>query len=587
MNKKIELEPEQDRLRIDFPYNRKLVDVMRSLPSRWFDRDTKAWYVPLKVAEETVGRLVRHDFAIGEQLRAFFEAKGVALDEVVAQVRQTHKPFITEDLMPPGTWTVAKLNHEVRELIREAFREEVWLAAEIQSFDRNRRRGHAFFELVHRPYQGGDPSARISAVMWADDRQRIERALDEDGGDVRLRDGLIVRFLVRVDFYTGQGRYQVAVSDIDLAYTSGTIHQNREAIIRELDAKGILEKNIERSWPTVPLKIGLITSDESDAFADFVHELERSGFGFQVDLFPAQVQGARTEESVLAALRTFARRADRYDAVAIVRGGGARSDLAYFDTQAIGEAVCNHPLKVIVGVGHQRDMCLLDFVAHSEKTPTAAAQYFVERVRKFVERRDDLQDKILDVVTERIDHGRDAVRLLSEHALRVIGRKLEHHERQIERISYEITDRTNASLNAKRRRWERLARGIPAAARRRVDVAGVKVDIAAERLTPERLSRRFTRKEDALATLQTRLGRVVERHLSDSHQTLDQTEQRLRLLDPRRIIERGFAQVRGTDGRLVRSPREVEPEEPLHLKLARGEMMVRAHHTPDDPADAE
>ena len=114
---------------------------------------------------------------------------------------------------------------------------------------------------------------------------------------------------------------------------------------------------------------------------------------------------------MLRALAHFAARADQYDAVAIVRGGGARSDLAYFDTQAIGEAVCHHPLKLIVGVGHQRDVCLLDFVAHSEKTPTARpAQFFVERVRQFVERQRDLEEAIFECVEAQLARAREEMR---------------------------------------------------------------------------------------------------------------------------------------------------------------------------------
>ena len=567
----IEIEVESRRLRIEFPYNKKIVDVVRSLPSRWFDRDTKAWYVPLDVAHETVGMLARHDFCVSVGLVEFFDAQGVTLEEVVRDMRRSHKPFISDDLMPPGTWTVDKLNHEVQEIIREAFREEVWLAAEIQGFDRSRRRsGHAFFELIHRPYQGGDPSAKIPAVMWAEDRARIERALDEDGGEVRLRDGLIVRFLVRVDFYTGQGRYQVSVSDIDLAYTTGTIHQNREAILRELDADGILEKNREMGWPMVPLRIGLITSDESDAFADFVHELERSGFGFDVTLCPAQVQGARTEPSVLRALGQLARHAHAFDAVAIIRGGGARSDLAYFDTEAIGRAICTHPLKVIVGVGHQRDTCLLDFVAHSEKTPTAAAQFFVQQVRHFVERRTQLKERILEEVRDKLSYASDDMRVVGEHALRVIGRRVEHAERQIERHTFGVSEGARARIATAERRWERLARGIPSLASRRIDVASLTLEYASQAITSARLARTFDQRASHVERSRERLVRVAQGKIASQKARIEREEERLELLDPRRVLERGFALVRRGAGEVVREMHEVKEGEVVQITLARG-----------------
>ena len=489
MTRRIDIEEEEKRLCISFPYDRKLVDVMRSMPMRWFDRESKAWYVPLSSADEVVGRLRGHGFDLSDALEAFFVARGVDLDEITEIARQTHKPFIKPEMLPPGTWTVDKLNYKVQEVMRDTFREELWLASEIQSFDRNRRHGHAFFELVHRPHQGGDPSARVSAVMWRDDRERIDLALLEDGGDVRLRDGLIVRFLVKVDFYTNQGRYQVSVNDIDLAYTTGTIHQNREAIIRALDADGILEKNVSLPWPTVPLKVGLITAEGSDACADFLHELERSGFGFQIDLHAAHVQGAKTEFSMLRALDYFAKNASDYDAIAIVRGGGARSDLAYFDTEAIGRAVCEHPLKVIVGVGHQRDNCLLDAIAHSEKTPTAAAQFFIERVRAYVMRQRELGDQIFHEALAIIADAHEEVSFNSEHALRIIGDELEEHTRRLDRLAYGISTKSSDHLASERRRFQRLSHAVPSVASRQVDVAKTHVEHAQRRASVARLAR--------------------------------------------------------------------------------------------------
>lgn len=583
MARVIDIEADASRLSISFPYNRELVDLVRALPSRWFDRESRFWYVPLKEADEVVGRLRNHKFELSEALHAFFAERGVDLDELTAQAKQTHKPFIQPEMLPPGTWTVDRINHKVQEVMRDTFREELWLASEIQSFDRNRRRGHAFFELVHRPHQGGDPSARVSAVLWQDDRERIERALLEDGGDVRLRDGLIVRFLVKPDFYTGQGRYQLTVSDIDLAYTTGTIHQNREAIIRQLDAAGILDKNVSLPFPIMPLRIGLITSDGSDACADFLHELERAGFGYQVTLYPANVQGAKTERSVLRALADFARHAEDFDAVAIVRGGGARSDLAYFDTAAIGKAVCEHPLKVVVGVGHQRDMCLLDLVAHSEKTPTAAAQFFVERVRTYLLAQHELSDHIFLRAQSILRDAKDDVALRSERALRVIGSEVEEHERSLDRLAYAISTQSRSRLASARHRFARLAHSVPAAASRRVDVAQTRMSYARKRVELERVRRTLDKREEALIRAQRKLERVPTRALGKIENTLEQRAEQLRLLDPRRVLERGFALVINAAGEVVRTQQDVSEGERLRVRLAHDEIAVDVKDTSGEP----
>lgn len=574
MARLIELEKDGERLCISFPYNREIVDVVRGLPRRRFDRETKSWFVPLEHLDQVVGRLHRHNFSFGELLEAHLLEQQIEVDALARESRAKNRPFIAEERLPAGTWTVARLNHHVQQLLRDAFREEVWIAAEIQSFDRNKRRGHAFFELIHRQFEGSDPSAKTSAVMWADDRERIERALAEDGGNVRLRDGLVVRFLVRVDFYTGQGRYQLTVSEIDLAYTTGTIHQRREAVMRELDARGVIAKNLERPWPLVPMRIGLITADESDALADFLHELGSSGYGFDVTLFPANMQGSNTETSMLRALAFFAKHAEHFDALAIVRGGGARSDLAYFDTERIGVAVCEHPLKVIVGIGHQRDVCLLDLISYSEKTPTAAATHFVDRARDYLARQRELKEQILGNVQMMLEHASDQTRYTSEHALRVIGDVIERQSRQLDRFAYGISQGATARHEVARRKLERLAGQIPASAHTSARLSRSKVDFAAQRLGVERMERRFERAKARLHEKAVGLERASVRSVERARGALEERQTKLRLLDPERVLERGFALVKKGD-KVVRDVSEVSAGDALRVHVARGRISVR------------
>ena len=482
MTRRIEICEQSERVLIEFPYDRKLLDVVRSLPSRRFDREHKRWSVPLEQMEAAVGRLTPHGFELGELVSAALTERGLLLCELERQSRREFQPFLDEARLPPGTWTIASLNREVSDLLRGAFREEFWVAAEIQSFDRNRRGGPAFFELVHRPFLGADPSARVSAVIWPEERAAIEQALKEDGAAVTLRDGLMVRFLARADFYAAQGRYQLSISEIDLAYTSGTIHQNREVILRHLDEQGIINENAGKALQAVPLRVGLITSQGSDALADFIDELRSSGFGFQIGFFPTRVQGAQTEAGVLSALAHFNRHAEAYDVVAIVRGGGARSDLAYFDTVAIGEAICRHRLKVIVGVGHQRDQCLLDFIAHSEKTPTAAGQALVARVQEYIERQNEVEQRLIAATRHRLEQRQAQLGLEAERALRVMGHRLEYYARKVERLGERFEAQTTRRLEREARRFERISRAIPQSARARLQIARVERDFLSRRL---------------------------------------------------------------------------------------------------------
>lgn len=593
MSKSIDIEEDMMFISISFPYQRNLVDVVRSLPQRRFDRESKAWYVPVAHLEQVVGRLHPHEFELSEALLEYCKKQGAALEVLVERARALHRPLIEESLLPKGTFTVATLNHKVRDVMRGAFRDALWLAAEVQSFDRRSNRGgHAFFELVHRPFVGADPIARVPAVIWSDDLSKIERVLHEDGGDVRLRDGLVVRLLVHADFYTGQGRYQVVASEIDLAYTTGTIHQRREAVLRRLFEADVLDKNLSLAWPIAPLRLGLITSDGSDAYMDFVHELERSGLGFEVHVHDASMQGMHTESSVLRALLAFRERKDEFDALAIVRGGGARSDLAYFDTDAIGQAVCNHPVKIIVGVGHQRDVCLLDMIAHSEKTPTAAAQFFVHRVREYLERQRHMEAHIVHCAQAIMHRANEDVRILSEHMVRAVTQRVDASARSVDRVSWAISGATRTRLEHEHRHFDRLGRQIPAAARSRTDVGRAHVEHAQRRMGWERLERVLERRAAILDRDKKRLERASRRSVQGVERLLHMYVKRLRLLDPERILERGFALVRGSKG-LVRSSLDVECDEPLDILLAQGSLQVQVLHTirgvakEDKPTDVE
>lgn len=583
MSRHLDMSPRGTHITIVFPYDRSVLDVVRALPQRRFDPNDKSWSVPNDHIEEVIGCLHALSFELSDSVLDYCQTKDISVETIIGRAAKTHQVAIDVENMPAGTWTVASLNEETRSVLHGAFREAVWIAAEIQGFDRNKSRGHAFFELVHRPFMRADPTARVAAVMWRDTREAIEEVLHADGASVRLRDGLIVRVLVKVDFYTGQGRYQVAVQDIDLAYTDGTQQQNRERLLRHLEAEGIAELNLLRPWPRVPMRIGLITSDESDAYADFVHELSQSGYGFQVDIHHAQVQGSNTESSVLRALKYFAAHANRYDALAIVRGGGSRSDLAYFDTERIGRAVCEHPLKVVVGIGHQRDVCLLDFIAYSEKTPTAAAQFFVDRARTFIEVLDAHQAHLSDLVD---------VQLVQQHAaLQSVGQRvqsraqlvLQHNTRALERATYRVHTAATARLDAATRALDHFHSSIPSSARAQLQLARVRAGIHAARLSAERLARSSTRARAQLDAVHARLARVSARATLDATRALTQEATRLNLLDPRRILERGFALVRQR-GQLVRHAHAVDPHQPIDIQLAHDTLRATPlMENPDEP----
>ena len=180
-------------------------------------------------------------------------------------------------------------------------------------------------------------------------------------------------------------------------------------ILKQLEEEGVLTLNKELEMPVLPQRIAVVSSPTAAGYGDFCHQLKNNsrGFFFHTELFPALMQGDRVEESVLSALDAILNRQEDFDAVVIIRGGGATSDLSGFDTYLLAAACAQFPLPIITGIGHERDDTVLDSVAHTRvKTPTAAAEYLINCM--------DLAADELEVLISQL-HESVRSRLTEEH----------------------------------------------------------------------------------------------------------------------------------------------------------------------------
>lgn len=195
-----------------------------------------------------------------------------------------------------------------------------------------------------------------------------------------LSEELKVSLLIKADLYIPTGRLQAQVLDIDPVYTVGELALTKSAILKRLALEGLLEKNKNLPFADMPMRIGLITGEKTAAFKDFTSKLAESPFAFKVMTVYAKMQGEETERSVLAALEKLAQETT-LDVVCIVRGGGSKTDLNFFDSEALCRAVANYHIPVFTGIGHEIDKSLLDEVAfQSCITPTDTAKRIVDRV---------------------------------------------------------------------------------------------------------------------------------------------------------------------------------------------------------------
>ncbi len=284
--------------------------------------------------------------------------------------------------------------------------------------------GHVYFTLVEEREDGS--RACIGVMLSARNKPGVNRSLTATGGAVRMTDGTEVRIRGRVDWFAPRGQLQLRMSAIDPAYTLGQLEMARAELLARLEAEGLLRANAARALSELPLRVGLITSRGSAAEADFLHELEQSRFAFRITVVDARVQGAGAPASVRAALRSLGRR--DLDVVAVVRGGGARTDLAAFDTEPLARAIAACPIPVLTGIGHEVDHSIADDVAHtSAKTPTACAALLVERVDAHRRRLEERWATVLAEAQRSITADDDRLR---GHALALGGRHAGHADRR-------------------------------------------------------------------------------------------------------------------------------------------------------------
>ena len=321
---------------------------------------------------------------------------------------------------PTPTLTVGEVLSRARVAVERLFKDEVWVEGEIQSL--RRTASNVYFDLV-------DGRSRLPVVLFETHRRGVNTLMRRAGLADRMGDGLAVRLRGSVSVYDRTGQVQVQMKAIDPKYTLGLLAAERDRVLQALSAEGLLAANGRLGVVGPPLRVALLTSRGSAAAEDFLHELESSGLGFTVRLHDVRVQGRDAEATVCAALATV--EAGSVDVVALVRGGGAKADLAAFDAEAIARAIAAAPVPVLTGLGHEIDRAVADEVAHTSlKTPTACAAWLVERVRAWLVDLDDAWTAVADRAMSRVDRAEARVDRAARRAVVSSRRGLDRAEQR-------------------------------------------------------------------------------------------------------------------------------------------------------------
>jgi exodeoxyribonuclease VII large subunit len=295
------------------------------------------------------------------------------------------------DRIADSAQSVSELINAINAVLTRQFR-DVWVYGEVGKVSLPSS-GHVYFDLVE---DNDGEKHVISVKLWRGVRQRLMPKMQQH--DMDIVSGIKVRIRGTPDVYGASGQFGFKMSDIDPRFTLGDLAAQRDEIIAKLKLEGLYDRNRHLALPLVPLSIGVVTSKGSAAHADFMKTLEESNIGFTVTLCDVRVQGDGSAEQVAAAI-TLLGSQPFVDVVAVIRGGGSRTDLATFDNEIVARAVATCKAPVFTGIGHDVDKSIADEVAFSwNKTPTACAVAIVERVNEFVRQVDSAAQRIANVV---------------------------------------------------------------------------------------------------------------------------------------------------------------------------------------------
>lgn len=424
-------------------------------------------------------------------------------------------------------YSLSELNRLVGAVVGEAFPATCWVRAEMTDVRTNATSGHCYLEFVEKDPTGRQLVAKARGAIWAMTFRMLKPYFETETGQA-FASGLKVLVKVSVEFHELYG-YSLTVHDIDPAYTLGDMLRRRMEIIRRLREEGVFTLNKELPMPTLPRRIAIITSPTAAGYEDFLNQLtnNKAGYPFYTHLFPATMQGEKTEESVIAALEKVYRHAECFDVVVIIRGGGSTSDLSCFDSYLLATNCAQFPLPVITGIGHERDDTVLDMVAHTRmKTPTAVAEFLIGQ---------------MDAAADETEELRRAV---SELSLDILSRQKSFLQSVYTRLPSVVTGRI-----------ERHRSGL--------QTLGSRLPSAVDAL--------MLRRHAVLEAAEERLRSRVDAYMKEKTRFVQLTEQFVRMASPEYVLKRGYS-LAMKDGQIVKHAGDLCPGDSLVTRFADGEV---------------
>lgn len=444
--------------------------------------------------------------------------------------------------------TLFQLNQKIRGILDDALLSSIWVKAEIGELRVNKN-GHCYLDLIEKDEVEDQLKARSRAMIWAQNFRMLKAYFESTTGQP-LTTGLKILVKITVQFQEVFG-LSLIINDIDPSYTMGDLALKRREVLLRLEEEGVIDMNRELDLPSVIQKIAIVSSPTAAGYGDFIDQLENNPYHikFYHHLFPAVMQGERAEASIAAAFDRIFEYSGFFDAVVLIRGGGATIDLMCFDSYWVAYHIAQFPIPVISGIGHDRDESVADLVANTKlKTPTAVAAFLIERAGEF-----------LQIVEEKAVLMTDLTRNF-----------IALEKQRTENLAASYVPGVKMDLQKRQNRLDRQIRRLPVSVSRRLNLTGNQLNRLGDKLVSA--SGQIVRsKRQILNQHFYTVKSLHEKRMVDEKANLKYMEQTARLSDPKKLLERGYS-LTYLNGRLAKSVNGVNPGDQISTRFHDGEL---------------
>ncbi|MBA4410364.1 MAG: exodeoxyribonuclease VII large subunit [Odoribacter sp.] len=464
--------------------------------------------------------------------------------------------------------TLSELQSRVKGSLEETFSMPVWVRAEISEMTINRS-GHCYLDLIETEQGTDTVIARCRATIWSYTLRMLKPYFETTTGQV-FTEGLKVLLQAKVEYHEVYG-LSLNIRDIDPVYTLGDLARQRREIIRRLQEDGVFEMNKELELPLVPQRIAVISSPTAAGLQDFLNQLHNNPhqFVFYTKLFPAVMQGGEAPRSIMIALDRIYEYEDLFDAVVIIRGGGAQLDLACFDQYELAFHVAQFPLPVITGIGHDKDDTVIDLVSHTRmKTPTAVAEFLIAGALRFWQELKEIENHFGELISDQLEDHKNRLTEATDQLHDLVNQLIVAHQNRLGIAGIHLANRTEAFLKGQQSELKKLMVETKNLTSHFITGETHQLDHFGNKLNYI-FREKVIMNKNILNQFQHLIKIRTMETIRYEKKNLDLIHEKLRLVDPNNILKRGYS-LTMINGKIIKSVKQIAEGDQIQTRLSDG-----------------